>query len=135
MRNLNYWQALWLSLCLLALSGAACQQINPVGAADTVEQKAFALYGTYVIFAEKAADLAERPEVSNSVKLRLIQAEERASPVVDSMLEAVAEVEEIRAELNASDDRLATALVSLNDWVTRVGPLIDELIREVRGAS
>lgn len=136
MRNLADVRHYLLLLCAFAL--AACQSANPLSAAETVEQRAYAGYGTYVIFAEKAADLAERPEISNSVKLRLIRAEEAASPVADSVLETVLEVEDIRDEIANSGTgqaRLEAALVNLNSYVTRLTPLINELVRQVKGAE
>jgi hypothetical protein len=41
---------------------------SPVQQAETPEQKAYALYGTYVIFQEKAAELVQDSSTSESVK-------------------------------------------------------------------
>ena len=125
-------------ITLLLVFVTACSAINPVGKADTVEQKAYAAYGTYVIFAEKAADLVERPDLSTSVKLKLIEAEERASPIVKQLLGTTQEYAAIQAEVAAgttSEERLLIVSGQLNNWVNRLLPLIDNLIRTVKGAD
>lgn len=138
MKNLDYLRILWIMALAVVLSGAACSQVNPVAQAETAEQKAYAAYGTYVIFAEKAADLAERPDISNSVKLALINAEERAGDVADDVLDTVLEVDQIRGEVVAGttgEERLLIVLTNLNDYVNRLVPLADELVRQVKGAD
>jgi hypothetical protein len=121
---------------MIALVG--CKSANPIAAAETTEQRAYAAYGTYVIFAEKAADLAERPDIPNSAKLRLIQAEERASPVMNTLLDLIGEYETIRAEVDAgttSSERLVIVSNNLNSWINRVIPLINTLASAVKGAE
>lgn len=126
------------TLLLFAWVLQACTAANPIAQAETVDQKAYAAYGTYVIFAEKAADIAERPDVSTSVKLKLIQAEEKASPVAKNLLDTVLEYEEIRDEVAAgtnTSEKLLIVSNQLNNWVTQLAPLINELIRNVKGAD
>jgi hypothetical protein len=110
----------------MGLALVACESINPVGAADTLEQRAYAVYGTYVIFAEKAADLAENDALPRSIRLGLVEAEERTSPVIASLLNAVQEMQ----TLNNSTTR-----TSLEGWVDRALPLINDLVRSVKGAQ
>jgi hypothetical protein len=117
-------QGLCTVLALYAI--AACESINPVGKAETLEQRAYAVYGTYVLFAEKAADLAENDALSRSVRLGLVDAEERTSPVIASLLNAVQEMQ----TLNNSTTR-----ASLEGWVDRALPLINDLVRSVKGAQ
>lgn len=122
--KLNHRNAWLLLLTMVALAG--CKAANPIGAAETSEQRAYAAYGTYVIFAEKAADLAEQPNIPRSVKLRLIEAEERASPIMNTMLDMLAEYERTKS---------ATAYTNLTVWVDRALPLIAALVRNVKGAE
>jgi hypothetical protein len=122
-RVLHYAFPLWL---VMGLALVACESINPVGKAETLEQRAYAVYGTYVLFAEKAADLAENDALSRSVRLGLVDAEERTSPVIASLLNAVQEMQ----TLNNSTTR-----ASLEGWVDRALPLINDLVRSVKGAQ
>ncbi len=134
MRKLDYRYA-WLMLWLFALAG--CQSANPIAAAETPEQRAYAAYGTFVIAQETAADLVEQDTIPRGVRLRIIQAEERAKPVAESLLDAYIDFLIVKAEFNAgttSEQRLAIAAESLDDWVTQLAPLINELLRNLRGA-
>jgi hypothetical protein len=134
-------QAMWLYAVVIwmavPLIMTGCASSNPIKAADTAEQKAYAAYGTFVIFQEKAVDLAELDTVSNSIKLRIIDAENRAKPVADSLLDAINEYNVIRAEVDAgetSSDRLVVVSNNLNSWINRLMPLVNELVRNVKGA-
>ena len=134
-RQLDYRLA-WLILCLTALT--ACQSANPIRAAETSEQRAYAAYGTFVIFQEMAADLVEQPSIPRNAKLAIVKAEERAKPVADSLLEAYVEFISVKAEFqagNTSQDKLITASTRLDDWVTRLAPLVNELLRTIKGAE
>ena len=131
----NY-AAFFVLLLLVGLQW--CVGTNPIAAAETPEQKAFATYGTFVIFSEKAADLAEQPNIPRNVKLGLINAEERAKPIADSLLNAWAEFLIVKAEFDAGEttqERLVIASNSLNDWLTQLAPLFKELVRSVKGAE
>ncbi len=134
MRKLDYRYA-WLMLWLFALAG--CQGANPIKAAETPEQRAYAAYGTFVIAQETAADLVEDASIPDGVRLRIIQAEERAKPVADSLLDAYMGFLIVKAEFDAgetTEQRLVTAANELDDWVTQLAPLISELLRNIRGA-
>lgn len=135
MRKLDYRYA-WFLLLLTALAG--CQSANPIAAAETPEQRAYAAYGTFVIAQETAADLVEDTAIPRGVKLRIIAAEERAQPVAESMLEAYMEFLIIKSEFDAGDtseQRLTIAARELDDWVTQLAPLVAELLRNVKGAN
>lgn len=121
----SFLLGVWISFVMVFVM-VGCESINPVGKAETLEQRAFAVYGTYVIFAEQAADLAENDALPRSVRLALVTAEERASPVINSLLNAVQDLQ----ALNSSTTR-----TSLESWVDRALPLINDLVRSVRGAQ
>ncbi len=138
MRKMQLQHTAWILLAWVALSGAACQNVNPIAAAETNEQRAYAAYGTFVIFSEKAADIAELPSVPRNVKLALIGAEERAGPVADDLLDALLEFESIRDEFSAgtsTEERVLIASNNLNSWINRLLPLVNDLIKEVKGAE
>ena len=136
MRKLDYRYA-WLLLCFTALL-QGCAGSNPIAAADTPEQRAYAAYGTFVIAQETAADLVEDASIPDGVRLRIISAEERAKPVADSLLDAYTEYLIIKAEFDAGDtseSRLVIAANNLDDWVTQLAPLVAELLRNIKGAN
>lgn len=130
------YQAFFILLLLVGLQG--CAGSNPIAAAETNEQRAYAAYGTFVIMQEKAADLVEQTNLSSGVKLRIIGAEERAKPVADSLLDAYTQYLVVRAEYEAgqtSEEKFIIAANSLDNWVTQLVPLLNELIRNVKGVE
>lgn len=138
MRQLLYNRYLSFYVLLLLIGLQGCASVNPIAAAETSEQRAYAAYGTFVIFQEKAVDLVGEESISSDVRLRIIAAEERAKPVADSLLDAYVEFIAVKAEFNAGDtsqERLIAAATSLDDWVTRLAPMVNELIRTLQGAE
>lgn len=132
----NRYVAFYVMLLLVGLQG--CAGTNPIAAAETNEQRAYAAYGTFVIMQEKAADIVEGTDIPRGAKLRVIGAEERAKPIADSLLDAYTEYLVIRAEYEAgqtSEERFITAANSLDNWVTQLVPLLNELIRNIKGVE
>lgn len=114
----------------------ACGTANPLARAETLEQRAFAAYGTFVVFEEQAAKLISSGELSNSAVRAIGRADAEAKPVADSLLEATLEVGQIREEFLAGgsgEERLVSAMNNLNDWLERALPLIDNLVGAVKG--
>ena len=125
-------------LLLTALGLQACASINPIAAAETPDQRAYAIFGTFTIFSEKAADLAENPTLPRNVRLGLVNAQEEARPVVNDMLEVLDEYETIKAQVEAGEtgqDRFAIVARNLNSWVDRVVPLVNRLVSRVTEAD
>jgi len=129
-------QAVFLLVMMLVLQ--ACAASNPIARADTVEQKAYATYGTFVIIEEQAAKLVSSGRLPRSAVIAIGQADERAKPVADSLLDATLEFTVIKAEYEANgegQDRFVAAMNGLNGWVSRAQPLIANLISAVKGAE
>jgi len=136
MRPIPQWQAFYMLMIMLVLQ--ACAASNPLAQAETVEQKAFAAYGTFVIFEEQAAKLIASGELTNSQIRAIGRADARAKPVADSLLEATLAFAEIRAEFEAGGTGEAlfiSAANELNGWVERALPLINNLVSSVQGAE
>jgi hypothetical protein len=127
-----------LLLCaLFALLAAACQTPNPVAVAETAEQKAFAIYGTYVVFSEQAAILAATPTIPASVRLGLVNAEGAAKPSADALKAAYDQAVAIAKEVavgTSPQERYTIALTNLNRWITDASPTINALKAAVEGA-
>lgn len=62
---------------------------SPLSAAKDVEQRAFAVYGSFVIVEEQAAKMSRDPSVPASVKQALRGADARAKPSADALLSAL----------------------------------------------
>ncbi len=135
MRQLEHKQwVVTVATMLMRVVAQGCASVNPIAAAETPDQRAYAMFGTYTIAAEKAADLAENSQLPNSVRLGLVEVEEDAAPVVVSMMEALGTYEAIRAELAAGEtgrDRYVIAATNLASWVDRVAPLVSKLVTAV----
>lgn len=130
-QQLQYLLLLWVMLAL-----QACGSANPLARAETTEQRAYAAYGTFVIIEEQAAKAVSSGELPRSAVVRIGDADARAKPVADSLLEAVLEFEQIRDEFEATgegEDRLIAATNNLNNWVTRLTPLINNLAAAIKG--
>jgi len=135
MRQLKQLEALLLLVVMLALQ--ACGTANPLARAETAEQKAYAAYGTFVIIEEQAAKLVSSGEIPRSAVVQIGDADARAKPVADSLLDAVLEYQSIQAEFEAGgvgQDRLIAAANNLDNWVTRLTPLVNNLAAAVKGA-
>ena len=125
-----------LAFALLMLS--ACAGLNPVSKAETSEQRAYALYGTFVVFEEQAVKLVASPEVPESVKRSLREADAVAKPAMDSVLEGVNQIFEIRRQLSigtSTEEKLTIAVTNLDMWYAGAKPKVEALIRLVKGAQ
>ena len=135
MRKIQY-NYLYLFTVLLFLQ--SCASVNPVSKAETIEQKAYATYGTFVIFEEKAAELVSSGTLPDDVSLAIIDADERAKGVADSLLDATIEFIKIRNQLAAGEttqEQLDIAVANLDEWINRAAPLINNLVTTVEGAN
>jgi hypothetical protein len=81
----------WVTILTLS----ACS-VNPVNEADTFEQKSYALYGTYVIYQGKAAELVKDPSVPAEAKRALSRIDALSYPVAESLIEAATVVTDTR---------------------------------------
>ncbi len=127
-------------LMLVALiSLSSCASLTaPIEAAETVEQKAFAVYGTFTIFEEAGADIVENESIPRKIRAAIQTADGKAKPVIDRLLETAMEAQRIRLQVQAGGntvERLNIATANLQNWITRAGPLIDQLIDAVRKGS
>jgi hypothetical protein len=130
------YQVFFLLLLMVGLQG--CGAANPVARAETVEQKAYATYGTFVIIEEQAAKLVSSGQIPDRAVRAIASADARAKPVADSLLDALMEFEQIRDEFEAGgtgEARYVAAVDNLNDWIARAGPLINNLVSAVKGAQ
>lgn len=124
-------------ISILMLPG--CASIGaPVKAAETVEQKAFAIYGIFVVFEETGADLIEDPGIPINIKRSIQRADADAKPVIDNLLDVALEAQKIRLQVEAGTntvERLDIVTANLNQWIARASPLVAKLVASVREGS
>ena len=108
---------------------------GPYKAAETAEQKAFALYGTFVVFEERGASVINDNRIDIRARQAIQRADSAAKPVADSTLEAALQVNEVRQEIGASENKLKTVTANLENWIMRFEPLVTQLVAAVKGAK
>ena len=114
---------------------AGCSNMNPIAKADSTEQQAYAVYGTYVLFLERAADIAEDPRTPHSVKVRLLKSQQAIDEEITQvlvLLEQYAELRQQYEEAQTREEQLVAISNSLNVVVLRVIPMLDNFIHSVR---
>lgn len=129
----------WLYLILLASLAAGCTTTpkDVLDAAETPEQTAFALYGTFVVYEEQAAALVEDPRTPLEVVAKVKTADAIAKPLADNLLEVALTLEDVREKYEnnlTTYEKLNVAAQNLEYWINRAAPAIRNLINVVKGA-
>jgi len=120
---------------------------NPIAAAETLDQRAYALLASYAAVVEEATDIVRDPTAPLAFKRALGQAERAATPAAETLEIAIAAYVQARADFEAASgasqpamQRAATALTiaaqRLNEAIVRAqAPVADlqDLVRARRG--
>lgn len=121
-----------LALTLAATPGCASLALrfeSPIAAAQTLDQRTYALLNTYAAILEEAADIVRDPAVPLAVKRALGDAERAATPAVEAAEAA------FRVYAQARGDERAAASHRLEEAVDQAKPAVDalqQLVREQR---
>lgn len=122
--------------CALALT-PACGTLpfgetrieNPLSAARTLDQRAYALLNAYAAVVEEATDIVRDPQAPIGFKRALGQAERVATPAAETLQIAVVAYIGARAEFDAASDEsqpvLQRAATALTIAVQRLNAAID----------
>lgn len=111
---------------------------NPVSGAEDSEQRAYAIYGTFVIVEEQAAKLVASPQIPNPVVSAIKIADSRAKPSADALVQAVRDYDDASHALKAgtgSADKLTIATANLQKWVTQAQTDVSALVTAVKQGS
>lgn len=141
MRSLSLNRFTWILGSLIAVALLIVLQgcaNNPITAAKTIDQKAYALYGTFVVFEEQAVAIVVSPATPSTVKDAIRKADNIAKPVADGLLVAVRQYLVVQRQLAAgttTNDKLAIATANLEKWVTQGEPAIRNLVVAVVGGK
>ncbi len=121
--------------------------VNPVSAARTLDQRAYALLHSYAAVIEEATDIVRDPNAPMAFKRALGQAEAVATPAAETLEIAIAAYMSARADFEAatseSQPTLERAATGLTIAARRLGEAIgaaqapvtelEELVRARRG--
>ena len=116
---------------------AGCASIGfktPIEQAQSVEQRAYAIYGTYVVTQERAASLVRSGRLKRIYILRIKQADKIAKPAADAVLELTTDVIKTRKLLKTDKSktaRLEILVDSLNNAITNLKPKLTALVKAV----
>ncbi len=109
-------RAIALALALAATPACASLQFggtrieNPVAAARTLDQRAYAVLHAYAAVIEEATDIVRDPAAPLAFKRALGQAERVATPAAETLEIAVASYVRARADFEAATDESQPAL-------------------------
>jgi hypothetical protein len=107
---------------------------NPFKTAETPEQTADALYGSYAIAEEQGAKLLKDATISDDLKRPVAEAMVAAKEPANSFQDALVQYSTVRAQFaagNTSQERLVIAQQNVDRWLAEAKPLIDKLIAAV----
>lgn len=138
LRKQLFWRwAGFLSIALvisvLCFTLLACQNL-PFSAAKTPLQRAYAVYGTFVVAEEQAATLKQSSTLPPAVIHALAQADRIAKPSADALLNAVLDVTQATQQLKAGSgtpEKLAIAQAQLNTWIPKAEADVTSLVKAV----
>ncbi len=144
-----------IALALALAATPACASIragqteivNPVGAARTLDQRAYALLHSYAAVIEEATDIVRDPNAPMAFKRALGQAEAVATPAAETLEIAITAYMNARADFETSTSEsqptLERAAMGLTIAARRLGEAIaaaqapvtelEELVRARRG--
>ncbi len=134
--RVRQFQMYFLLAIMLLLQ--ACAGANPIAKAETIEQRAFATYGTFVIIEEQAAKLVSSGQIPDSAVRAIARADSQVKTVADALLDTALEFLVIRAQYEAgvtTEEKFVRTMNELNGWIERTRPLIAILIAAVNGAK
>lgn len=114
---------------LLAGCPAGMGPRAPFEAAQTQEQQAFALYGTFLVVKDQAARVAENPATPDAAVEAIARADLVVSPVFNALHDAAIAVLKARAEVEsgAPAETLSSALAALAAKQREAGPSLATL--------
>lgn len=127
--------AITLACGIAQLPGCA---VNPISGAEDSEQRAYAIYGTFVIVEEQAATLVGSPQVSNSVVSAIRLADSHAKPSADALVQAVRDYDAASHALKVGSgtaSQLGIASTNLQRWVGQARTDVTALVNAVKQGS
>lgn len=123
------------SVIVSAVVFSACTS-NPLATAKDTEQRAYALYGEFVIFEQQAATI--RAQVTPRQYVPIQKADAATKPTIDALLKAVLDYDSAAHAIkiaHGDNAALVTATANLQKSVTQARHDIIALTTAVKGAT
>jgi hypothetical protein len=125
-----------LALALAFAATPACSSLslfgtqidNPVAAAHTLDQQAYAVLDSYAVLLEEATKLVADPNVPIAAKRALGQAERVATPAAQVVESALAAYLRARADFEAASSQSPTTLQRAADALSIAGQRLSQAI-------
>lgn len=108
---------------------------NPLSIAQDTEQRAYAVYGTFVIVEEQAARAVQNPSIPDAVKVAIRSADARAKPTADALAQAVRDYDDASGAIKAGGSTTASltvAATNLQKWLIEAQSDVGDLVNAVR---
>lgn len=109
---------------------------SPIGEAETLEQRAYAAYGSFVIAEENVEEVTrDVSPLSDAQRLSLVRAVQAAQPVVDSTMATLEQYQSARADFQAGRAERGTldaVAERLGGWVEQAEMVVGRLLAAVR---
>src|SRR5688572_5375954 len=129
---------LFSGLAVASLGGCAtANQVNAVVSAESTEQRAFALYGSFTVLEERAAEMITDKRIPKSVRLAIQRADKVAKPLADQVRGLAVELNAARLAFNTaqgSAEKVAAASTALASALVRFQPAFAAMASAVNGA-
>lgn len=101
---------------------AACGSLNPFQAAEGLDEKAYAVLGTYAIVQKQALRVVEDETLSPTIRRTAAEADAKAMPILkglDQALDLYLDAKEALAGGRGSEERLRIVTTELLGWLER----------------
>ena len=127
------------TLVLFTSFMAACatfDSANPFASANSAEQKAFAMYGTFVILQERGADIVKNRSLPLKVRKNVKKANKIAFPVAKKLRAMAVHVIKTRMQLKQGKihpDFLKQSVIALDELIVKFGPMLTSMKKAVEG--
>lgn len=111
------------------------QEANAVATADTLEQRAFALYGTFVVLEEQAAVLVRDKHLPKEARKAIQRADKIAKPLADRLRGLAVQLNAARMAYNAAASSEGGArILALTQSIGATLAAFEPALRDLRGA-
>lgn len=131
-----------LVLLMIVMSGCITTQQNPIHIAETPEQKAFALYGTYVNVREAAGRYVQGPS-ANDYGIKLVRATDKAvNPLAEALNDSAKAYRVARTSVGATatgeqiqayQEAAASLDKAYNESYSAIHDMIDLVVKLISG--
>lgn len=126
--------SIFAATLLVALTECSCAS-NPVAEAQTLEQKAYALYGTFVILEEQADQVVKQSTTPENVRAAIANADAKAKPTADALMQSFLNYSHIEQQFKNgtySQAELDLATQNLSKSVDKMGVDVQTLNNAVK---